>query len=97
LTPESLATVDTLVIVLRAHSTVGVALEGYTDNAGDPAANRKLSLARADAVKDLLVKGGIPESRLTSAGYGQDRPIAPNDTVQGRARNRRLELVVVRR
>jgi outer membrane protein OmpA-like peptidoglycan-associated protein len=97
LTPESLATVDTVVIVLKAHPTVGVALEGYTDNTGNPVANRKLSLDRADAVKDLMMKGGIPESRITSAGYGQDRPIAPNDTEQGRARNRRLELVVVKR
>jgi len=97
LTPESLKTVDTLVIVLKAHSAVGVALEGYTDDTGDPAANRQLSLDRADAVKDLMMKGGIPGSRITSAGYGQDRPIAPNDTAQGRARNRRLELVVVKR
>jgi OmpA-OmpF porin, OOP family len=97
LTSESLATVDALVIVLKAHPAVGVALEGYTDNTGDPVANRKLSSDRADIVKDLMVKGGIPESRITSAGYGQDRPIAPNDTAQGRARNRRLELVVVKR
>ena len=97
LTPESRATVDTLVMVLKAYPAVRVALEGYTDNTGDPAANRKLSLDRADAVKDLMVNGGIPESRITSAGFGQDRPIAPNDTEQGRARNRRLELVVVKR
>ena len=44
-----------------------------------------------------MVKGGIPESRITSAGYGQDTPVAPNDTEQGRAKNRRLELVVLKR
>jgi OmpA-OmpF porin, OOP family len=48
-------------------------------------------------VKDLMVKGGIAESRISAAGYGQDTPIATNETDQGRALNRRLELVVLRR
>lgn len=97
LTPESVPTVNTLVAVLKAYPAVSVALEGYTDNTGDPAANTKLSLDRANAVKDSLVTGGVAESRVTSAGYGQDNPIAPNDTEEGRAKNRRLELVVVKR
>jgi outer membrane protein OmpA-like peptidoglycan-associated protein len=44
-----------------------------------------------------MVKGGIPASRITSAGYGQENPVAQNDTEQGRAKNRRLELVVLKR
>jgi outer membrane protein OmpA-like peptidoglycan-associated protein len=74
-----------------------VALEGHTDNTGDPIANKTLSVDRAVAVKELMVKGGIPASRITSAGYGQENPVAQNDTEQGRAKNRRLELVVLKR
>ena len=97
LTPESGATVNTLVAVLKAYPGVSVALEGHTDNTGDPTANKKLSLDRAGAVKALMVAGGIGEGRVSSAGYGQDNPVAPNDTEEGRAKNRRLELVVVKR
>ena len=74
-----------------------VQLDGYTDNTGDAAANKKLSLDRATAVKDLLVKGGIEESRMTTQGFGQDNPVASNDTEEGKAKNRRLELVVQKR
>jgi OmpA-OmpF porin, OOP family len=97
LTLESVGTVNTLVAVLKAYPTVSVALEGYTDSTGDPIANKTLSLARAVAVKRLMVKGGIDESRISSAGYGQEHPVASNDSEQGRAMNRRLELVVVKR
>jgi outer membrane protein OmpA-like peptidoglycan-associated protein len=97
LTLESVGTVNTLVAVLTAYPAVAVALEGYTDSTGDPTANQTLSLARAVAVKRLMVKGGIDESRISSAGYGQDNPVASNDSEQGRAMNRRLELVVVKR
>jgi OOP family OmpA-OmpF porin len=97
LTPESSATVNTLVAVLKAYPAVSVALEGYTDNTGDPAANKQLSLDRAAAVKALMVTGGIDGGRITTTGNGQDNPVAPNDTEEGRAKNRRLELVVVKR
>ncbi|HVI85061.1 MAG TPA: OmpA family protein [bacterium] len=72
-------------------------MDGYTDNTGDAAANKKLSLDRANAVKDLLMKGGVEESRMTTQGFGQDNPIASNDTEEGKAKNRRLELVVEKR
>jgi OOP family OmpA-OmpF porin len=97
MTPASHATVSSLASILRAHPSVSVALEGYTDNTGDPTANKKLSLDRALAVKQLMIKAGIAASRIIPAGYGHQNPIAPNDTEQGRAQNRRLELVVVRR
>ena len=97
LTPESVVTVNTLMTVLKAYPSVTVALEGHTDSTGDPSANKKLSLDRADAVKEVLVKGGIAESRITAAGYGEENPLASNDTAQGRAKNRRLELVVLKR
>ena len=97
LTPESVDTVSSLVAVLKAYPAVSVTLEGHTDNTGDPAANKKLSLERASAVKDLMVRGGVADSRITSAGFGQENPVAPNETAEGRAKNRRLEMVVVKR
>ena len=97
LTPESVPTVNNLVSVLKAYPGTAVALEGYTDNTGDAGANQKLSLDRATAVKQLLVTGGVDDARVSANGFGQESPIAPNDTEQGRAKNRRLELVVVKR
>ena len=72
-------------------------LEGHTDNTGDTEENKKLSLARAEAVKDALLRGGIDASRMTTEGYGQEKPVASNDTDAGKAKNRRLELVVVKK
>ena len=97
LTPDSTATVDSLVAIMKCFPSTQVQLDGYTDNTGDAAANKKLSLDRANAVKDLLVKDGVEESRMTTQGFGQDNPIAPNDTEEGKAKNRRLELVVEKR
>jgi outer membrane protein OmpA-like peptidoglycan-associated protein len=74
-----------------------VQLEGHTDNTGDANSNKQLSLARANAVKDSLVSSGIDAGRVTTEGYGQEKPIASNDTETGKARNRRLELVVVKK
>jgi outer membrane protein OmpA-like peptidoglycan-associated protein len=94
LTPESKKTVDDLVAILKAYPSAAVRLEGHTDNVGDAAANLKLSQDRASAVKNLLVSGGIDAARLSTDGFGQDRPIDTNDTDEGRAKNRRTELVV---
>jgi outer membrane protein OmpA-like peptidoglycan-associated protein len=94
LTPESVQTVTELVAILKAYPAATVQLVGHTDSTGDAEANKKLSLDRADAVKDLAVKGGIDASRLSTAGYGQEKPIASNATEEGKAKNRRLELVV---
>ena len=97
LTPESLPTVESLARILRAYPAVGVELGGHTDSTGEPAANQKLSLDRANAIRDRLVAGGIDASRISTAGYGQDRPLAGNDTDEGRAKNRRTELTVLRK
>lgn len=97
LTPESRPTVDSLTAILKAYPSVSVGLEGYTDSTGDAEANKKLSLDRAAAVKNLLVGGGVAESRIATAGYGPDKPVASNETEEGRAKNRRLELVVEKR
>lgn len=97
LTPESVPTVNDLIVILKAYPSAEVQLVGHTDNTGDPEANMKLSQDRANAVRDMLANGGIEASRLSTAGYGQDKPIASNDTDEGRAKNRRTELVVTKK
>ena len=97
LTSDSRPTVDSLVAILQAYPAVAIVLEGHTDSTGDAAANKKLSLDRAVAVKEILVTGGIADARVATAGLGSEKPIASNDTEDGRAKNRRLELVVEKR
>jgi outer membrane protein OmpA-like peptidoglycan-associated protein len=97
LTPESVPTVNDLAQVLKAYPNSQVQLVGHTDSTGTPEANQTLSLDRANAVKDVLVTQGVAADRISTAGFGQDRPLASNDTEEGRARNRRLELNVTRK
>lgn len=97
LTPGSRRTVDSLLAVLTAHPSVQVVLEGHTDATGDTGADKALSRQRAEAVKQILTAGGVAADRLKAEGHGQERPLTDNDTEAGRARNRRLELVVVQR
>ena len=79
-----------------------IIVEGHTDNvpikSGDYATNWELSAARANAVVDLLAaRYGVPQERMIAAAYGEHRPVAPNDTPQGRAQNRRIEIIVSRK
>jgi outer membrane protein OmpA-like peptidoglycan-associated protein len=69
-----------------------VRIVGHTDSTGSDAINNPLSKARADSVKDFLVDRGIPASRVETAGRGEREPVASNDTAEGRARNRRVEI-----
>jgi outer membrane protein OmpA-like peptidoglycan-associated protein len=91
--PDSAKTLDDAAGALKAASGLRVQVGGHTDNAGTPAGNEKLSAERAQAVMAALVSRGIPASRLTAKGYGQSSPIADNRTEEGRAKNRRVELV----
>jgi outer membrane protein OmpA-like peptidoglycan-associated protein len=97
LTPESIPTLRDLAAILKAYPSAEVRLAGHTDNVGDANTNQALSLDRAEGVKALLVKSGIAAKRLSTVGYGQDKPIAPNNTEEGKAKNRRLELVVLKK
>lgn len=93
-TPGSAKTVNDLAQILKAYPNVHVQVVGHTDNTGGRDANQALSLARADAIKATLVSQGVSADRITTQGFGQDRPIARNDSEEGRARNRRIELNV---
>ena len=73
-----------------------VRIEGYTDSTGNAAANRKLSADRARNVADLLREQGIPDERISFEGYGAANPVAPNATADGRALNRRVEIIVAK-
>lgn len=79
--------------MLAAHPDLKIGIEGHTDNVGGQAANLVLSQQRAAAVKAWLVKSGIAADRLSTSGYGDNRPLAANDTDDGRGKNRRVELV----
>jgi outer membrane protein OmpA-like peptidoglycan-associated protein len=97
LTVESEQTVKDLGAILKAYPTSDVRLDGYTDNVGDAATNKQLSLDRATAVREALISDGMDAARVTTAGYGQENPLAYNGTEEGRAKNRRLELIVVKK
>jgi outer membrane protein OmpA-like peptidoglycan-associated protein len=91
--PDSAQTLDDAAAALKMAADLKVEVAGHTDNVGAPEANLKLSQERAQAVMAALVERGIPAARLTAKGYGQTAPIADNRTDDGRAKNRRVELV----
>lgn len=90
---ESQALVDEIYTLLNTNPDLKVSIEGHTDNVGDAASNKKLSEARAKAVMDALIAKGIKKERLSSVGWGQEKPVADNRTEEGRAKNRRVEIV----
>jgi outer membrane protein OmpA-like peptidoglycan-associated protein len=92
LTPESETILNGVAESLVANDSIRVQVTGHTDNTGSLALNRRLSRARADAVRTYLISRGVAEARLTARGFGPDQPIASNKTVEGRAQNRRVEL-----
>jgi outer membrane protein OmpA-like peptidoglycan-associated protein len=93
---ESNAKLEEMVKVMNEYNTANFKLEGYTDNTGIAAKNLQLSIDRAAAVKNYLIAKGISADRLISEGYGIVKPIASNKTAEGRAQNRRVEIVLVK-
>jgi OOP family OmpA-OmpF porin len=97
LRPEAKAVLNEAAALLSKHERVVVEVAGHTDSMGSEEYNQGLSERRAMAVKDYLTGKGVKASRLTSRGYGESRPVASNDTKEGRAENRRVELIVLDR
>lgn len=90
---EAKPTLDQVVAALKTNVGWKIKVEGHTDSTSTPPHNQDLSTRRAAAVKVYLKTAGIPEGRVETAGFGQDQPVAPNDTSLGRAQNRRVEIV----
>jgi outer membrane protein OmpA-like peptidoglycan-associated protein len=93
LKPDADEVIDEIVTALNSKPDLNVKLEGHTDNVGNAAANKTLSNDRANAVMNAIVAKGIDKSRLSAEGFGLEKPVADNNTEEGRAKNRRVELV----
>jgi len=91
--PESRPVIEEIAKMMKGDPSLKVRVEGHTDSVGDEAANLALSERRAKSVVNALVTLGIEAGRLTSAGFGESRPVADNGTEAGRAKNRRVDLV----
>ncbi|MBR2535963.1 MAG: OmpA family protein [Hyphomicrobium sp.] len=94
LTPDSTLTLRELAEIAAECPAFHIEIEGHTDSEGTDERNQRLSDRRAQAVADFLTREGVDARRLTTVGYGATRPIADNNTDEGRARNRRIEFIV---
>lgn len=93
---ESFSELNRLVKLMEQNPAMEIALGGHTDNVGSEESNLKLSTDRSKSVLDYLVSKGITASRISSAGYGKSKPVAENETEEGRALNRRVEFTIVK-
>lgn len=91
--PESMGTLNMVVQVMKSNPEIKFEVDGHTDNTGTSDHNKQLSQQRADAVKAQLTKMGIDAARLTAKGFGDTKPISDNNTLEGKANNRRVEFV----
>jgi len=94
--PASYGVLAEIAMALKQNPSLEVEIQGHTDSAGSLVLNNKLSEDRANAVRQYLVDQGVPPEQMSAVGYGPSRPLAPNDTPDGRAHNRRVELKPVR-
>lgn len=91
--PESQPVVEQIATLLKDNPDLKLSIEGHTDNVGTPQANKTLSEQRAKAVVAAVVAAGVDAARLSALGWGQEKPIADNRSEEGRAKNRRVEIV----
>jgi outer membrane protein OmpA-like peptidoglycan-associated protein len=94
LKPDSQEQLKNIAGILEAYPNVTLKVGGYTDNTGNPEANLKLSQDRADSVRNALIALGVNGDRLQAKGYGEDHPVASNDTAEGREKNRRIDVQI---
>ncbi len=95
LKPESMGVINKIYRIMEKHPELKFSVEGHTDNVGDEDFNMKLSLARAETVRNKLISMGIASDRLTVKGLGETTPVADNSSPEGRANNRRVEFVKI--
>ena len=95
LKPESYSILDSVAILLRNNPTSRIQISGHTDSDGSEASNQTLSERRAQSVYQYLVSTGIAGNRLTTAGYGESIPVVPNNSAANKAKNRRIEFLVL--
>lgn len=91
--PESYPTLQRLLFLIQSSAESKFLIEGHTDSTGDDSTNQQLSVDRAEAVKTWLVNSGIAGDRLETVGFGESKPVATNDSEDGRLQNRRVEVV----
>ena len=94
LLPKSFKSLDDVAAIMKADDLLQIQIDGHTDAQGNDESNHELSHNRAKAVKDYLISKGIAETRTNSTGYGETKPVADNKTAAGRAKNRRVEMIV---
>ncbi len=97
LRPESNEQIGNIAAILKAYPTIELKIGGYTDNTGSAETNKTLSGARAKALVDAVAALGVDAARLSSEGYGQENPVAPNDTEENRQKNRRVSARVTKK
>ncbi|MEW5837491.1 MAG: OmpA family protein [Pseudomonadota bacterium] len=93
--PEFMHTLDNVARSLQQYPDTHIQIAGFTDSTGSPSNNQRLSEDRAFRVRDYLSNRGIAVQRMSAVGYGQSRPIASNNTAEGRAQNRRVEITIL--
>jgi OOP family OmpA-OmpF porin len=89
--PDSFPLLDVVVDFMTHKKSARVEIAGHTDNVGNPKTNKALSAKRAQACRAYVISKGVDRGRLEAVGYGDERPVAPNDTEEGRQKNRRIE------
>jgi OOP family OmpA-OmpF porin len=82
-------------VMMKNSPTMKVEISGHTDSYGPDQYNENLSLRRAQAVRNILIKGGAPADRITAVGYGETKPMETNDSMDGRRMNRRIEFRIL--
>ncbi|WP_455423229.1 OmpA family protein [Echinicola pacifica] len=92
---QTYAYIDKLVVFMQENPLVKIRLEGHTDNVGNAALNKQLSMNRAKAIRDYMVDSGVAFERMMIRGNGGADPVADNDTEVGREQNRRVEMVII--
>ncbi len=97
LLPSAQERLQAVAAALQDNPTGGILVEGHTDSVGSQAANEDLSRRRAEAVRNFLISQGVDKDRIRAEGLGSSRPIADNKSAEGRANNRRVEIVIQKR